>query len=62
MQYEIGGILLIKDNWIVYFPPYPEDQHDFHDSLIVKFKEIDQYSVSYLDQIDLPPQKLVQIL
>jgi hypothetical protein len=50
IRYELGGILHIVRNYIVYFPVFPEGPQDFHDCLASDFSRVDQYSIRFKDQ------------
>ena len=50
IEFVLGDMIRIKDNYVVYYSTMPEGLHDFHESLVNKIHEIDNHSISYNDQ------------
>jgi hypothetical protein len=46
----LGGILQIKNNWILYYSVFPEGMQNWHDCVCSNFKIVDQYGISFNDQ------------
>jgi len=50
LKLELGGIEIIKDNWIIYYGIFPEEEHDIHDCIYSNISEVDRYTISFNDQ------------
>lgn len=45
----LGGVDVVKGNWIMYYPAFPDGPQDLHDAVYTRFKEVSG-GISFKDQ------------